>query len=381
MGKKLKKIIIFLMPFIIGGALGIIGVRLAGLSNTPAGGLADMPYIPEPLGIAGLFVHLVAVFFTVMGGVYFHIIVHEAGHLICGKLSGYGFISFRVRSFTIINKNGKLLRKKYALGGTDGQCLMSPPEMGEDSQFPFVLYNLGGGLANLLSSAVFFAIGYFTAGLPSLLLNILAILGVILGLINLIPMKIGGITNDGRNLLTCLKDAQARRALWIQLKFAALITQGVRPCDMPEEWGLDELGKGTLWGFVATFRHNYLLDKGEIDEARAYARDVLADAGQMLEMYKTELKSELLFHELIDECRNDEIEALYNKEMEAHVKALASHASKQRLLYAYHKLYRRDEAEAEKALAAFERACMHTPFEGEVAGERALVALVREKGA
>ncbi|MCL2426785.1 MAG: hypothetical protein FWD05_10680 [Oscillospiraceae bacterium] len=48
-------------------------------------------------------------------------------------------------------------------------------------------------------------------------------------------------------------------------------------------------------------------------------------------------------------------------------------------MYAYEKLYKRNEADIKKALADFERACEHTPFVGEIAGERELVELVSAK--
>ncbi|MDF2609594.1 MAG: hypothetical protein K0R92_1068, partial [Lachnospiraceae bacterium] len=34
---------------------------------------------------------------------YVHIIVHEGGHFIFGKLSGYKFLSFRIGSLTIVS--------------------------------------------------------------------------------------------------------------------------------------------------------------------------------------------------------------------------------------------------------------------------------------
>ena len=76
-------------------------------------------------------------------------ILHEGGHLVCGLLSGYRFLSFRVGSFTLLRQNGRLVLRRFYLPGTGGQCLLEPPD---GDEVPFRLYNLGGGLANLLSA-------------------------------------------------------------------------------------------------------------------------------------------------------------------------------------------------------------------------------------
>lgn len=60
---------------------------------------------------------------------FLQIIVHEAGHLAFGLLSGYAFSSFRIMDFMWIKEDGKLRLKKFSLAGTGGQCLMEPPEM------------------------------------------------------------------------------------------------------------------------------------------------------------------------------------------------------------------------------------------------------------
>lgn len=52
-------------------------------------------------------------------------IIHESGHLVMGLLTGYDFVSFRVGSFTVIKENGKLVRKKFNIAGTGGQCILT----------------------------------------------------------------------------------------------------------------------------------------------------------------------------------------------------------------------------------------------------------------
>lgn len=82
------------------------------------------------------------------------VVIHEAGHLICGLLSGYTFSSFRIGSFMLLKENGRLVTKRLKIPGTGGQCLMAPPEM-VNGKFPVVLYNLGGSLFNLIVTLLF----------------------------------------------------------------------------------------------------------------------------------------------------------------------------------------------------------------------------------
>lgn len=82
------------------------------------------------------------------------IIIHESGHLVFGLLSGYGFRSFRIGSLILLKEENGVKLRRIHIAGTAGQCIMSPPDM-KDGKIPYVLYNLGGSLMNLISSTVF----------------------------------------------------------------------------------------------------------------------------------------------------------------------------------------------------------------------------------
>lgn len=100
----------------------------------------------------------IANFIFVIVGIYIvfllQIIIHEAGHLVFGLLTGYRYSSFRIGSFMWVEENGKIRFKRLSLAGTGGQCLMSPPDM-IDGKIPFVLYNLGGSFLNIITGVVF----------------------------------------------------------------------------------------------------------------------------------------------------------------------------------------------------------------------------------
>ncbi|WP_455485980.1 site-2 protease family protein [Gemella sp.] len=151
------------------------------------------------------------ILFLITGVIAFilHIIVHEAGHLVFGLLSGYKFVSFRVFDFKIIkDENGKLSFRYEKIAGTGGQCLMRAPEYVK-GKFKYKLYLLGGVIFNVLFSIVFWLI------LPSYYTLLFALIGFTLAFLNLIPMGF----NDGMTFYHASKDETTRFVLYLQLEY------------------------------------------------------------------------------------------------------------------------------------------------------------------
>ena len=357
-----------LPAFIIGGAFGV-SMGLVGI-------YAWRVHFPH-VGWGGS----VLLLLSAVVAYRLHILLHEVGHLLMGKLSGYTFVSFRVRNTMIVRENGKLVRKKYGVVGTDGQCLLSPPDL-VDGKFPLFLYNAGGVLMNFLLGAVCFGVSLLLSGLLSLIFLVSAVLGVFIGLINIIPVKIGGMPNDGYNMLLLgrKKNAMTRYAFWVMLRAEAAQTGGVRPRDFPTEW-FDWVETNNLNDpitvTVATLQYAYLLDKGDLTEARACAQFLL-DNAKMIDLHREELLCELLFFELINECRPEEIERIYTKDLQAYIRATATYAARQRLLYAYHRLFTKDAVAAIQHLILFCKACETSASLGEIPGEQELIAVIDE---
>ena len=132
----------------------ILQIGIGMLCGVALGILAAL-FLPEMDGPEYLIFTLVGMLVSI----FLHIIIHEGGHLVCGLLSGYKFVSFRVGSLMLMKSNGKYMIKKFHIPGTGGQCLMSPPDM-KDGKIPLVLYNLGGSFINIILG-VLFGVGYF----------------------------------------------------------------------------------------------------------------------------------------------------------------------------------------------------------------------------
>ena len=208
-------------------------------------------------------------------------------------------------------------------------------------------------------------------------LMIFAIIGIFFSFTNLIPLQIGGIPNDGLNARNCKTNPQTRRAMWIQLKYAALLTQGVTPRNMPEEWtqNIGEITDGIL-GFLPCLHYNRLMDHQSGEDARAYLQHVLDNPGKMADLHQNELRGELLFHELINENRAEIVESMYTPELQANMKLLKTHLSLLRLQYAYTLLYSKDGQKAKKIRETFDKTCKTTPFAGDIDNERYWMQMV-----
>ena len=166
---------------------------------------------------------------------YLHVLLHEAGHLLCGRLCGYTLTSFRIGKWMLVRREGRWTFSRFHIPGTGGQCLMCPPE-GDDS--PIVLYNLGGGLLNLVTAGLA-GLLVWLCPLPRLVRSffvLFAVFGVLSGLANLLPMRVGGLDNDGRNALTLGKHPLKRWALAVQLRINAAQAQGKALSELPEEF-------------------------------------------------------------------------------------------------------------------------------------------------
>ena len=189
---------------IINGLLQILGIMIVGgIIGYAVGKIAgdSLSSVDKPNIILFLITGVIAFIL--------HIIVHEAGHLVFGLLSGYKFVSFRVFDFKIIkDENGKLSFRYEKIAGTGGQCLMRAPEYVE-GKFKYKLYLLGGVIFNIVFSIVSWLI------LPSYYTLLFALIGFTLAFLNLIPMGF----NDGMTFYHASKDETTRFVLYLQLEY------------------------------------------------------------------------------------------------------------------------------------------------------------------
>ncbi|MGE5627368.1 MAG: hypothetical protein ACM3X7_04530 [Solirubrobacterales bacterium] len=372
-GTKLKNSSFLPILFmIIGGMCSFFGIRIIDSSLRGMGWNNGNRFISIVIMITFMYL-----------ATYIQIIVHEGGHLICGIISGYKFVSFRIGSLMIIFNGSNYKIKKFNIKGTGGQCLMMPPGSDSDN-FPYVLFNLGGIIANTVFSLLCLLIYKLLpqVNLFSVFLIILFIIGITFALINGIPMYLGGIPNDGKNALFLGKDKVTKNAFWLQLYNNGLIANGTRLTDISEElFQMSDQAdlNNPLICTLGVFKFSYLHDKRLFDEAKEMGEYLLVNAPGILEIHKNELRCELLFYEIMGSCRKEEIERLYTPQLINYIKATSSYVSRKRLIYAYALLVEGNVSKAKNELKKFEQTAKTYPYEVEVQAERELLAMIDGK--
>ena len=315
---------------------------------------------------------------------FIHILFHEAGHLIFGLLTGYTFVSFRIGSLTLIKEEGTIKRKRMNLPGTGGQCLMSTPDY-KNGQFPFILYNLGGVLLNMLFSLI--AIGIvlnnpFLSSITILLLSVFALAGLFTALTNGIPMKIGGMPNDGYNLYLMLKGKENKYAFFMQLKMNALMTQGKRLRDIPLKTihleGKQDFSN-PLKVSMYLMEFNWYLDQLNFDKASTHLAAFEPHAEHLPAVFKNELDCERLFLELIQEADPFRVKNLYTKELQKYIKVTTYLPNKKRLMMAYEAFHQKNHQQAMEYYNQLLKTAAMYPVKGEAEMEIMLGDWIKEK--
>lgn len=206
------------------------------------------------------------------------VVVHELGHLAGSLMSGFRFRVLTLGPWSIIATEGGW-QHRFSLSTLrilSGQQISSPPTAGATDR-QFVVYLLGGGVANMIAVGLSLLCAS-VPGVPSLLVAMLLLFAAInafLGVLNFLPISTkAGIRTDGyqiRNLLRGGDNAIRFRALF---GVVADMYAGVRP----REWSrkmVDELQLGDINYLEQLVAHlvrlQASLDRKDIHDAAAAA--------------------------------------------------------------------------------------------------------------
>lgn len=299
---------------LIGAVCGVLMARFADQNVTENSSL-----IEELLPLVVLFIGMYV-------GMYLQLIIHEAGHLVFGLLSGYRFSSFRIGSFMLLKENDKFVIKKLTLAGTGGQCLMVPPPM-RSGKIPVILFNLGGSMMNLIASAIFLVVYLLipSGTIISFVCLIMVLIGVAIALMNGIPLRLGTVDNDGYNALSLGKNPDAMRAFWLQLKVNEQIAKGVRLKDMPDEWftvPADEAMRNSMVAAQGVFATNRLMDQQRFEEADQLIAHLLEIDSGIVGLHRSLMICDRMYCELIRDNRKETVDGMLTKEQTKFMKAM-----------------------------------------------------------
>ncbi len=154
---------------------------------------------------------------------------HEMGHMIFGLLTNCKFCSMQFFSFTLFSSNNQLIFKKIRQNTINAQCIMIPP-IKTSYIPPYLLYNLGGLFFNIIQVILSFAwlsleiTPYFTFILYHLFIH--AVCSIAL---NLFSFSRYQPINDGKIILSLLKDDNTKQAYYWHLQFYKDLQNGVQP--------------------------------------------------------------------------------------------------------------------------------------------------------
>lgn len=368
-GKKIKNYAVkiggLLFMLCVGFACGFL---MAGYMDSSGltGGSKGKSVLSWILLFAGLYL-----------GIFLQTVIHEAGHLVFGLLTGYRFSSFRIGSFMWVMEEGKLHFCRLNVAGTGGQCLMLPPDMDGD-KLPVVWYNLGGSLMNIIVSVLLLLSLLLVerGSFAETIILIIAVIGIVFALINGIPLHAGLVDNDGYNAVSLCKDKKARRAFWIQMKFVEETARGTRMKDMPGEWfaaPADEDMKNSMVAAIGVFACNRLMDEHRFAEADRLMEHCLEIESGIVGLHRSMLVCDRMYCELVGQNRPEVLEQLYTKEQKKFMKSMKKFPSVLRTEYACALLAEKDETKAEKIRGEFEKNAKTYPYAVDIESERELM--------
>ncbi|MDE6648729.1 MAG: M50 family metallopeptidase [Muribaculaceae bacterium] len=365
---------------LIGGLFigGLIGFLIGGLIVVAFTDTTMSEYIHKyyELDISeGVAVFLVALLSFIIS-LAILIPAHELGHLVCGLLTGYKFVSFRIFNYTLLKEDGKFRIKKFAVAGTGGQCLLTPPDLPLED-IPTGWYNFGGILANIILLLI--ALPFFLSDLNPFVaeaLGIFILTDIIMILLNGIPMQAGGVGNDAYNMKLLRKNILSKQGIINQLRANALIQNGVRPKDMPDEFFLnpDEIDyRNALEVSIPLMYSGREIDRMDYDEALRLLESLYSHKDEIMPLYVKEIECELAFLYL----RKGDIEKaelLLDKNLRKYIDTYRKMmSSKERLTVAISLYLERNEAKARNIYDSFYARKNDYLLQGEVKSDLALI--------
>jgi len=336
----------------------------------------------KPFPDQNSFLLIAKILFISYFATFLQIIIHEAGHLVFGLLSGYKFSSFRIFNLMWLKENGKIKLKKFSLAGTGGQCLMVPPEI-VDGKLPVFLYNMGGAFMNIIVSLISLVLFFIFTNFPflSFTLILISLNGALTALLNGFPLKNSLITNDGYNAISLRKDPDALKAFWLQMKMNEQVALGSRLKDMPAEWftvPTDEQMKNTMISAIGVFACNRMMEEKRFQEADSLMEHFLKIDSSIVGIHRNLLICDRMYCEMISNNRKDIIDKMLTKQQKEFMQSMKNFASVIRTEYTYALLVEKNSVKAKKIKAKFDEVSKTYPYQCDIQSEKELIEIAEK---
>ena len=157
------------------------------------------------------------------------LIVHECGHLLAGWMVGFRFSSIAIGPVAFSLEYGKLklqIRKGFPAGGYAGMHIDGIRRL----RRRLAVFVMAGPAANLISALLSAPLAKsYRAGTWSTFAYVFAMISVMIGLVNLIPVRLGVMYPDGSRLWMLISSLTKSRR-WFSLNaLSAQSRRGTRP--------------------------------------------------------------------------------------------------------------------------------------------------------
>lgn len=218
---------------------------------------------------------------AVFAAIFVHLIAHELGHALVGQWMGGRILRVIVGSWRWeLYRSGFRRVRMRSLTGIGGLAQTILPD-GPGFRRAFVTMLLGGPLANLLLAGVAWLLLPALGPWPlRLLAAVFVAIGLLLGLVNLLPFRSGGFHTDGLQLLRSFTDPKGLDTRQRVMRIARASIDGLRPrdfapadlaaLDIDKSEGLEKMAAQMLHAAVA-------YDTGDFARTRELLEPALAD--------------------------------------------------------------------------------------------------------
>ena len=249
------------------------------------------------LGYAGVFIAAAMLAAVFLISSVMHLILHEFGHFVFGKLTNHKLISFRIFNLTFVKAPEGVKITKYGQKGSIGQCIMLP-----QNQDSWALCTLGGVIVNLVISLVALIVATWASNPMLVVFSYDTLIsGIIIILVNLIPVFDG--TNDGSSFLALLKNPLARECRYKQLRITEHLTNGKTykaiPTDLFEVKAENKDHTNVMVCYLKIMKFYRLIDIGDLEQAGHVINELYKRLDSFRKSIRTDILLEKYYYELL----------------------------------------------------------------------------------
>jgi len=263
---------------------------------------------------------------------FLHTALHELGHVIFGKLSGYEFLGVSVFGIWLMKDAGGRIGIRYMpVRGAGGATVMLP-KGGYREDTPYTMLLMGGVLMNILT-VIFLAVIIVLDIWPQMnfFIAVVAMIGVFFALGSSVPSVSGTSVNDAETLRLFRRDAASKHCAYFLNKRSFDLINGADPAACSDEPPAD-LPAGNIFAEsvrLSLIGTDIILGRNDIAEAKLL--DLLKDVKEGGVISGT-AKTLLLFIRTAFGSDREAIDPMYDDKMKKFVRSF-SRSSTEAILF------------------------------------------------